>query len=260
MLYVYGVTRSGRDEPAAAGLGTPPERVRLVESGPIAAAVSELPDDYVLQDEDARAHLHVLIGLLADGPVLPVRMGTLAPGEEAVRGEVLDAAQAELTSRLDSIDGFVELHLDADDDEPTSIAAVVQLAGARPDPGADLASRIQFGEEIASLLVDYRQRIATEIVNELRPLAERDTPRSTISTAEDPTLRWAFLVARADLPRFDAAVADLRSRHPELAIRYTGPLPPSHFVDAQPPAEEQDTTTDSFQPQGAWGWGADQPE
>src|SRR5262245_25592963 len=103
MLYVYGVTRSGRQHPAAAGLGSPPEQVRLIESGSVAAAVSELPDDYVLQDEDARAHLQVLIGLLADGPVLPVRMGTLAPGEEAVRSEVLDAAQTELSGRLDSI-------------------------------------------------------------------------------------------------------------------------------------------------------------
>jgi hypothetical protein len=187
-------------------------------------------------------------------------MGTLALGDEAVRGEVLDAAQPELTSRLDSIDGLVELHLDADDDEPASIAAVAQLAGARPEPGAGVASRIQFGEEIASLLVDYRQRLAAEIVGELQPLAQRDTPRSTIHTAEDPMLRWAFLVDRQDLPRFDAAVAELRSRHPELAIRYAGPLPPSHFVDGQPSAQQQDPPADSFQSQGAWGWGTDQSD
>jgi hypothetical protein len=256
MLYVYGVTRSGREQPAAAGLGSPPEQVRLLESGPIAAAVSELPDDYVLQDEDARAHLQVLIGLLADGPVLPIRMGTVAPGEAAVRNEVLDAAQAELAGRLDSIDGLVELHVDADDEERASIAAVAELAGPRPGPGSDLASRIQFGEEIAGLLVDYRRRLAEEIVDELRPLARRDTPRSALNSAEDPMLRWAFLVAQDDLPRFDAAVAAIRTEHPELAIRYAGPLPPSHFVDGRPSTEEQETTTDRFQSQGAWGWDA----
>lgn len=256
MLYVYGVTRSGREQPSAAGLGTPPERVRLVESGPLAAAVSELPDDYVLRDEDARAHLQVLIGLLADGPVLPIRMGTVAPGEDVVRHEVLDAVQDELTGRLDSIEGLVELHLDADDDEQASVAAVAEQAGPRPGPGSDLAARIQFGEEIAALLVDYRRQLASEIVEELRPLARRDAPRAVVKSAEDPTLRWAFLVDQADLPKFDAAVAAIRTEHPELVIRYAGPLPPSHFVDAQPSAEIHDTTTDRFQSQGAWGWDA----
>lgn len=256
MLYVYGVTRSGREQPSAAGLGSPPEQVRLVESGPIAAAVSDLPDDYVLQDEDARAHLQVLIGLLAEGPVLPIRMGTVAPGEEAVRNEVLDAGQAELASRLDSIDGLVELHVDADDDEAASIAEVAKSATPPPGPGSDLASRIEFGEEIASLLVDYRQRIAEEIVERLRPLAESDTPRSTVNSAEDPTLRWAFLVQQDDLPRFDAAVAEVRARYPELAVRYAGPLPPSHFVAGQPTTEPPEAMTDSFQSQGAWGWDA----
>lgn len=254
MLYVYGVTRSGREHPAAAGLGSPPEQVRLIESGPIAAAVSELPEDYVLQDEDARAHLQVLIGLLADGPVLPIRMGTVAPDEDAVRSDMLEPAQDELTSRLDSIEGFIELHVDADDDEPASIAAVAESAGPRPGPGADLASRIEFGEEIAGLLIDYRRGLAEKIVEELRPLAQRDTPRSTVRSAEDPTLRWAFLVAQDDLPRFDAAVAAVRTEHPELAIRYAGPLPPSHFVDGQPSTDAPDPTTDSFQSQGAWGW------
>jgi hypothetical protein len=218
--------------------------------------VSELPDDYELQDEDAHAHLQVLIGLLADGPVLPIRMGTVAPSEEAVRTELLDAVHAELSSRLDSIDGLVELHVDVDDDESASIAAVAASAGPRPGPGADLASRIQFGEEIAGLLVDYRRKIAEEIVDELRPLAQRDVPRATLKSADDPTLRWAFLVAKDELPNFDAAVATLRTEHPDLTIRYTGPLPPSHFVDAQPTAEEETKTTDSFQSQGAWGWDA----
>lgn len=254
MLYVYGITRSGRGQPDAAGLGRPPRPVRLIESGPVAAAVSELPEDYLVEEADARAHLHVLIGLLADGPVLPVRLGTLAPDADIVRSEVLDSAAPELVARLDAVDGLVELHVDADDDETQSIAEIAQSTGLAAQPGADLAARIEFGEEIAARLVDYRRQLADEIVSELRPLAVRDTPRSTVVTAEDPPVRWAFLVGQDDLPRFDAAIVQVRTRYPELAIRYAGPLPPSHFIDDQQEPLSTDIATDTFQATGAWGW------
>jgi len=253
MLYIYGVTRAGQKRPAVDGLGEPSGPVRLIDSGPVAAAVSEIPDDYVVHDEYARAHLQVLIGLLGDGPVLPVRLGTVAPDEAAVRQDVLDAARPQLLRGLDGVDGFVELHVDADDNEADSIAAIARALNLRPLDPTDFAARIQVGEEIANLLVDYRRELAEEMVAMLRPLSERDTARSSINSAEDPLLRWAFLVARKDVPRFDQAIVAVRTKHPELSIRYAGPLPPSHFVDWQP-AESPSEPTDSFQAQGAWGW------
>src|SRR3954451_4722608 len=253
MLYLYGVTRADREQPKLEGLGSPPAAVRLIESGPVAAAVTELPDDYVVEEEDARAHLQVLIGLLEAGPVLPLRMGTVAPGEEAVRSEVLDVAQPTLVSKLDAIDGMVELHVDVEDDESQSIAEIARSAGVPVGPSADLESRIELGQEIADLLVARRQRVADEIVSELRPLAVQDTARSVIRSAEDPVLRWAFLVARDEMDRFDQAVAKLRAEHPTLAISYFGPLPPSHFIEWQSESEAV-SEADSFHAQGAWGW------
>jgi Gas vesicle synthesis protein GvpL/GvpF len=253
MLYIYGITRADRSRPAVEGLGDPPTTVRLVESASLAAAVSDLPEGYVVHDDDARAHLKVLIELLRDGPVLPIRMGTVAPNEDVLRSDVLDASTPELTERLDALDGFVELHVDADDEEADSIGALAAASGIRPGRPMGLDGRIQLGGQIADLLVDYRQQVGAEIVERLRPLAVQDVPRTAVRSAEDPMLRWAFLVARGDLPKFDAAVADIRRDHPELAIRYAGPLPPSHFVDWQPDADAR-TYSDSFQATGAWGW------
>jgi hypothetical protein len=257
MLYVYGVTRAGRGQPSVDGLGAPAARVELIESGPIAAAVSELPDGYELHDEDAHAHLHVLTELLDEGPVLPVRMGTVAPNPDVVRSEVLDISQAELVAKLDSVDGFVELHVDADDDEAESIAALVRGGGLEVPRPADLSGRIELGEQIAGMLIEHRRQVADEILAELRPLGIRDAPRSAINTGEDPVLRWAFLVAQEDVPQFDQAVADVRTKHPELEIRYAGPLPAAHFADAQPASRPTTPEqTDAFQSQGSWGWNA----
>jgi gas vesicle protein GvpL/GvpF len=253
MLYVYGVVRA-RDgaDPDLVGVGQPPAEVRLITSSSIAAAVSTIPEDLVIDETAARAHLQVLIGLLDQGPVIPLRLGTIAEDENGVRAEILDAARAELAQRLDSLDGLIELHVDADDDEAEAIAAV---AAAAPRPTLerfDLESRIAVGEQVASLLIAHRQGLADAILRQLRPLAVRDTPRSVINTAEDPVLRWAFLVRADDVSRFDETVMGIQADYPSLSIRYVGPLPAADFVDWDGSITQEHT--DSFTGSGKWGW------
>jgi len=253
MLYVYGVIRArdGADSDLE-GVGQPPTAVRLLASGSIAAAVSTIPEDFLIDEGAARAHLQVLIGLLNQGPVIPVRLGTVGDDDDAVRAEVLDAAPAELIQRLDSLDGLVELHVDADDDEAEAIAAVAAVAPRPRFQAVDLESRIAVGEQVASLLVAHRQDLADAILQQLRPLAVRDTPRSEINSAEDPVLRWAFLVRAADVSTFDETVMEIQADYPSLSIRYVGPLPAAHFVDWDTPITPE--YTDSFTGSGKWGW------
>jgi len=253
-LYLYGVVRGGQPAPRHQGVGQPPGDVVLITSGELAAAASVLPDDYELTDEDAHAHLDVLVRLLRDGPVLPLRMGTVAPDETAVRTELLETTAAQLADRLDALEGVVELHVDADDDESEAIAAIAQTTDLGVTAAADLADRLELGREVAELLVDRRQKLAAEIVAQLRPFAVDDVPRSVIRGPEDPMLRWAFLVKRDDVERFDEAVVAVRSQHPSTAIRYVGPLPAAHFVDRPQDEPGETDPADSFSPQGSWRW------
>lgn len=253
MLYVYGVVRArDKTDSDLEGVGNPPAEVRLLTSDSVAAAVSTIPEDFVIDEAAARAHLQVLIGLLDQGPVIPVQLGTIGDDEEGVRAEVLDAARAELAHRLDSLDGLVELHVDADDDEAEAIAAVAAAAPRPPVQSLDLESRIAVGEQVASLLVAHRRDLADAILRRLRPLAVRDTPRAVINSAEDPVLRWAFLVQASDVSGFDEMVMEIQADHPSLSIRYVGPLPPAHFVDWNEPITQEHT--DSFTGSGKWGW------
>jgi hypothetical protein len=253
MLYVYGIVRAGHPQPNKDGVGSPPGIVRLVESGPLAAAVTELPDSFDVREEDARAHLHVLIDLLKHGAVLPLRMGTVAPNAEAVRAEVLDVAPDDLVRRLDALAGLVEVHVDADDDETEALAAVARRLGPRSTTAGDINSMLDLGEQVAVLLIERRQRLAEEMLAELRPCAVHDVPRALLQGPEDPVLRWAFLVRRDGLARFDQAVVAVRSRHPSIAVRYVGPLPASHFLDWQQDRELVRETS-NFSQQGGWGW------
>lgn len=253
MLYVYGVLRAGHPAPAdMPGAGQPPGEVRLVSSGPLAAPVSDVADDFVIDESAARTHVQVLIGLLPGGPVIPLRLGTVADDDQAVRAEILDVAPSELLQRLDALDGMVELHVDAEDNEAEAIAAVAAATPRPPGGPADLASKLELGERVASLLMEHRQRLADAIVDRLRPIAVRDAPRSVIEGPEDPVLRWAFLVRLDDISIFDEAVTAIQAEHPTLSIHYVGPLPAAHFVDWEVAPAQQDP--DSFRGSGDWGW------
>lgn len=252
MLYAYGVVRAGHPPPKRKGVGAPPGKVTLVESDQLAAAVTELPDDYAADEADARAHLNVLIALLEDGPVVPLRMGTVAPTQAAVRADVLDSMRSDMQRRLDALDGLVELHVDADDDESETIAAVVGAAGLRVPAHADLDTKLELGQQVAELVVEHRQQIAEEILTELRPFAVRDAPRKVGVGPEDPVLRWAFLVKRGEIQDFDEAVVAVRSHHPTVSVRFVGPLPPAHFIDWD--QATADSKPDSFSGQGRWSW------
>jgi hypothetical protein len=252
MFYLYGVTRPGVGAPAERGVGTPPRPVRVVGTDRLSALVSELPDGYVVREEDARAHLHVLIEALRDGPVVPLRLGTVTDDEDAARSMLADSAD-DLTETLDALDGRVELHVDADDDVAEVLALVGRSApGLAASESDDLAARIDVGQRIAELVVDHRRRMADQILDRLRRLSVDDVPRAQIRGPEDPVLRWAFLVRQEDLELFDEAIVALRAELPSLAFRYVGPLPAAHFVGREPvPSAEP---ADSFRGNGSWGW------
>lgn len=251
MFYLYGVVRAGQRAPDKVGVGSPPQPVRVVDGDRVAALVSELPDGYQVHEEDARSHLQVLIAALGDGPVVPLRMGTVAEDETQAR-RIVAEAEAELAATLEALTGVVELQVDADDDMAEVAALVARTAPVVDTANADLATRIEVGQRVAQLVTEHRVQVAERIVERLRRLSVDDVPRSQISGPEDPVLRWAFLVKAEDLELFDEAIVSLRAEFPTLSFRYVGPLPAAHFVARESvPASEP---VDSFRGNGSWGW------
>ncbi|MDT3446372.1 MULTISPECIES: GvpL/GvpF family gas vesicle protein [unclassified Pseudofrankia] len=268
-LLLYGVVRDDHPlaDPPPLGAGDPPGRIRLVRRPPVAAVVSPVSDPVRIADQDAERHLDVLLGLLADGPVLPLRLGSVAPDEDAVREEVLGQAAPQLRGQLDALDGLVEVHVDADEDELTAIRAVIaadpSLAAARegldgPGGETNLQTRMALGERVADGVVLRRLHQAEALLDALRPHSVANTGRGPMGGPEDPVLRWAFLVhrdaepSRRGLEHFDEAVERVRDDHPELVIGYVGPLPAFHFLDLAEAAEPAEAAGEPEH--GRWGW------
>ncbi len=154
----------------------------------------------------ARAHDTVLAELAAEGPVLPMRPGTVADADADVR-ELLVTHTETLSAELDRIDGYAEW------------VVTVHLL-SEPDEG-----RRDEKEQVARAIHEELAGIATEAVRvESRPLADRP-----------PLLYGAYLVGDDSLTPFQRCVEALRDRFPTAIVEVSGPWPAYHFTTVDVP-------------------------
>lgn len=229
--------------------------LELIEHNGVAVVVRQWSDEKSLTEDDAIRHLDVLVQLVQDGPVLPLRLGTVAPDAEAILNEVLgpDAVE-DLRQRIDAVADMVELRVTFTLDEDTVQAhfnedAELRALVSRTGPNADLAERVELGQQVAEHLAARRAELIGRWVDTLSVLVEDAT---SLASSDEGWEQIAFLVRRDRLDDMDAAVTHLAHEVGARArIEYVGPLPIYSFDDieaAAPPAA-------SAAPQESrWGW------
>jgi hypothetical protein len=236
--YVYGVVRA--DDAVAigasgVGAGAP---VRTVARGDLAALVSDVDEDYVRASrEDLERHMAVLSEAAASATVVPLRFGTVMPGDDTVTTDLLEARSSEIEGLLAALEGRVELNLSGTYDERVfgeivaedpNVAALRERIQGR-DEAATYYDRIRLGELVAGAIAAKREQDAAEVLAKLRPLA--DDVRLGEITHERSVFNAAFLVRRERLEEFDGAAEMVAAEQRErIRFRYTGPLPPYDFV------------------------------
>lgn len=249
-LYVYGIMRARDAAEAVAELraDAAPE-AGSIEHADVSALVATLPDGELrLRRENILAHADVLQAAFGHGPVLPLRLGTAMPDERAVVRELLAPRVEELASRLDSLEGKVEMQVKVRYCEEPLLRSVLErdpvLARAvqrnRELPAAATHfEQIRVGEAIAAAVQARQESDSEALVGALRPLA------LAVSLApphhERAVLNAAFLVASDQIDAFDAAVERLSGeRADEMEFKLIGPLPPYSFADGTGGPAHQD--------------------
>jgi len=229
---VHGVVRAGHPVTAA--------RVRLVDWQDLAAVVSD-------DAPDPLAHLEMLSALVPAGPVVPLRFGTTAVDDDAVRDDVLARSAPRLRVLLDRLDGAVEVHAYLRFDENAALQAVYDRhhAGWRTGGHLDLSARIRLGEQVAHHLVAWRRARADEL---LAPVAAVAREHVALADREHTEERHAFLVPTGEVGAVRAAIAGLSD--PGADAECVGPLPAYSFLDE--PAATRATAGQA--PASRWGW------
>ena len=237
-LYVYGIV------PAAATLppglsGVDGDAWDLVVSWFHRALVSRIDDaDSLTTPENLLAHSTVLDRVAADGPVLPMVFGTIAPGEEAVAGDLLPSGAEGYAQQLESVQDVVQFTLQARyareaviaelvGEEPEIAALRQATAGRSEDESRD--ERIRLGELVVRGLERKSGRDAQTIADALHGLA-RDVVVRRSGEAET-VLELAALVERGSEESFERAAAALAEQHAgRITFRLLGPQAPYDFV------------------------------
>ncbi len=239
-VYCVGYARAlAEGNPPFATPGIGGNVVRTVEYADLAAVVSDSAQlRYDVSRENLGAHQHVLEEAMARADVLPVAFATVAAGDEEVQEKLLKRELDELHRNLDYIRGRVELGLRvlwnreqlfaeivAENDEIRALRD--SLAGQSPD--TMYYERIQLGQLTEAAINHKRDAEAEAILDALQPLAVET--RLNRNLADMMILNAAFLVDKAQIQAFDAAVQSLDEAHAgRLIFRYVGPLPPYSFV------------------------------
>jgi hypothetical protein len=253
MLYLHGVVRATHPMPEgseAGGPATAMAAIRLVGWEDLAAVVSEPSSDGRLTDGDAESYLGMLCALVRGGPVVPLRFGTVAATEQAVRTDVLAPSAAELRRYLERLDGLAECHVYLRFDEAAALRAVFdETPHARNNDvrGADLHERIRAGEMIAGHITTWRRAMSKKL---LQPLSARAIEAVALPEREPTEERWAFLIPLSEVETARGAVREIAARAAVLAD-FVGPLPAYSFLAPPVPAGRAAELPRSHT---RWGW------
>jgi hypothetical protein len=238
--YVYGITAGSHPSlpEGLTGVGDPPREVRILHEGDLAAVVSDAPEDLRPKRRELLAHQTVLSEAGAEGCVLPMRFGSVAPDDSAVTGVLAERAE-HYRERLRALDDRVEYNIKANHVEEAVLHHVMAenpeiraLAESnRKSGGGSYESKIQLGEMVAAAVKDKEAEDATTLERALEPAAD------AVSVGPEST-GWlanvSFLVKREAAEEFLAAVERARRDMPHLEVRVNGPLPPYSFVEPGP--------------------------
>ncbi|MFC0430649.1 GvpL/GvpF family gas vesicle protein [Kutzneria buriramensis] len=211
-LLLYGIVRA--DHPLPPGL-------RAVVAGDLAVVVSDIGSSAELAAEDARAHLNVLCGLVVDGPILPLRFGSMAPDDQAVRDSALLPNAAAVRLELDRLTGMVEVRVQLAFDETAALEALADTDPdlAQPITGFDAA--IARGRRIADHVKEWSRQRSGELLGGL------STAMVRLDEPDDGTQHWALLVRHDEIHRVAESIAAMPSTVTATAL---GPLPPYAFA------------------------------
>ncbi|CAM5562789.1 GvpL/GvpF family gas vesicle protein [Streptomyces hirsutus] len=243
--YVYGIIAS--THPAVpeylSGVGEGP--LRVLKAGDLAAVVSDAPEGLRPKRRELLAHQNVLGEVGAEGCVLPMRFGSVAPDDNAVT-DVLTERAEHYKERLRALDGRVEYNVKANHVEEAVLHHVMAvnpevraLAEAnRKAGGGSYDDKDRLGEMVAGAVRGQEAEDGAAVQRALEPAADAVGvgPESTGWLAN-----VSFLVERDAAANFMAAVDRVREAMPHLEVRLNGPLPPYSFVEPGP-AEPAGTT------------------
>ncbi|WP_433498421.1 GvpL/GvpF family gas vesicle protein [Sphaerimonospora sp. CA-214678] len=238
--YVYGIVPADVEtSPDAVGVGDPPNQIKIVRHGEIAALISDVDVKRPLgRARDLVAHEELLDAAAVEVPVLPLRFGAVLTTPDAVVEELLTPHHDRFATALKQIEGRVQYVVKARYAErPILMMVLAEIPEARRlrDRIRDLPEdatrpeRIRLGEVITQAIEAKREA-------DTRWLVDRFASCTAAANIREPTherdaAHVAFLVEADRIPDFEHTLNELRHEWADLVeLRLLGPMALYDFV------------------------------
>lgn len=228
MAYLYAlIDTEGPPVPKLEGVDGRP--IEVLELGPVSLAVGALTARPEASLTAIGQHQAVLEALMHRGALLPFRFATVVPDPHALTSAIRSDLPA-ITANLADVADCVELGLTAGampacDPRPGSSAA-----GPTSSPGRDYLLRLCHEATRNPQGAPPGTAGTERLDRQLQALARKSCrlPRST----SESLFRAAYLVPRASVKAFKAAVMAASQAQAALPLLASGPWPPYSFVRA----------------------------
>lgn len=241
-LYLYGVV--GTTPPLPLAVEGVAGGVRVFVEGDLGVIVGAEPAGGLkgLAREQAvrllLRHQQTLEAALSHTTVLPIRFGTVAPGEEAVRS-MLTEGGALFRERLEAFLGRQQMEIVVSWDLGrvfAEIAMEADVAKARRaiEEGAEggESARVELGRTVKAALERRRAALAEKLGEELRTIAVDMTENAIMD--DRMVANFALLIDREDAASLEGVLNRLDADFGgSLNFRCIGPLPPANFATVE---------------------------
>lgn len=217
-------------------------RVSPVRRGHISALVSSIRESRVRPSRaNVTAHQAVVDAAHRQGPILPVRFGTVMPDEASVGNDLLSPNSDRYQAALRQLHGKAEYRLKATYVEDTVLREIVERSPAvrraradanRPGRPASRDRMIALGELVRNELGRLKEADRAKVLHQLASHVAgcEQLPERTDAVA----VHVALLVERNRARRLEQAVEALAAEQTDrMRIELTGPLAPWDFAGTE---------------------------
>ena len=233
--YVYGIVGSANEESFGC-IGIDNSEVCVVRYEDIGTAVSDVPESFKIDIEEAGVHEKALQKIMETHTVIPIGFGVVAKDETEIRN-VLKRARKKFQHILKNIDHKVQINVKISWNKSILVSILeeneeIRTLSRETKEKNDQSLRIELGRKVKSALDRKKNEYMENLELALKSLADGLNENKILD--QDTLMNASFLVDKRREQEFNARLEELERKYKgKLEFKSISPLPPYNFINIE---------------------------
>lgn len=242
--YVYGIVGSANDKSFGC-IGIDNSEVCVVRYEDIGTAVSDVPESFKIDIEEAGVHEKTLQKIMETHTVIPIGFGVVAKDETEIIN-VLKRARKKFQHILKNIDHKVQINVKISWDKAILASILeeneeIRTLSREVKESNNQSLRIELGRKVKSALDKKKNEYMENIEIALNARARASVLKSLADgfkeskiLDQDTLMNASFLVDKSREQEFNARLEELERKYKgKLEFKSISPLPPYNFTNIE---------------------------